>query len=464
MSMELAELLKGVNETNEQIGALLTRLNEGAPSSVTIHKDLASPGDATNGNASIDSMVQKRIMDEEELQVVRDALRKKTSRELHMLFAKQSSRQDTGVPLHTWLAAGGYSAQERYAGAGGGLQAQLDPNLQKAADTTSAAALIRQDLEPILYELFVRTFPLFDRIPRIPANGLVHAYNQMTSYGDADWIGELDTVTDDRGTYVRQFTNVGILATRRGVSLKSQFAVLQGGAGFNPERLELQAGLRAMSSRYQKTILHGNWSDPAGTLNTEVGPYDDDSFDGLRKILNSASVVNVDPATNPATSGSLRRAFDAAVLPITEAGGTPTALFGAPAEQITFDEQQDEKTRIIVPNQVDIGVGVRAQEVNILTGSVPFGLVKGNAISNYTTSNTDGSFNGGEDVRDIYFLDESTISLPYLGSEGPTVLDIPIGISGQLTHLYIIFGMWGLAVKAPTFSNKIRVKTSAFDT
>ena len=63
--------------------------------------------------------------------------------------------------------------------------------------------------------------------------------------------------------------------------------------------------MRAMASRSQKTILHGNWSDAAGTLNNEVGPYDDDSFDGLRKILNTVSAVNVDPATNPATTGSI---------------------------------------------------------------------------------------------------------------------------------------------------------------
>jgi hypothetical protein len=58
----------------------------------------------------------------------------------------------------------------------------------------------------------------------------------------------------------------------------------------------------------------------------------------------------------------------------------------------------------------------------------------------------------------MYILDEGTITLPFLGSSGPTVLDIPIGISGQLTHQYIIFGMWGMAVKALPFSNKVRVK------
>jgi len=457
MSEELlAQLQKSVGETHEQLTAILTRLNEGAPSSLAI-KDLAAPGDGMPGGASpMQSMIQKRIMDEEEMEVVRTALHKKSSRELHLLFAKQASRQDTGVPLHSWLQAGGYSAQERYAGAGGGLQGQLDPQLQKAADTTSAAALIRQDLEPILYELFVRTFPLFDRIPRIPANGLVHAYNQMTSYGDADWIGELDTVTDDRGTYVRQFTNVGILATRRGVSLKSQFAVLQGGAGFNPERLELQAGLRAMSSRYQKTILHGNWTDNTGTLNNEIGPFDDDSFDGLRGIENTAAAVNVDPATAPTTTGSLRRAFDAAVLPITEAGGTPTALFGAPAEQITFDEQQDEKTRIIMGmNDSDQTVGVRATKVQTIAGVLPFYGVPGGAVSSYVAATYSNNT-----VRDVYVLDEDSIAIPYLGASGPTVLEIPIGVTGQLTHLFIVFFMGGLVVHAPTWSNKVRVKVA----
>jgi hypothetical protein len=61
------------------------------------------------------------------------------------------------------------------------------------------------------------------------------------------------------------------------------------------------------------------------------------------------------------------------------------------------------------------------------------------------------------DRADIYLIDERTISLPYLGSPGPTVLDIPIGISGQLTHLFIIFLMAGMALKVPIASNKVRV-------
>jgi len=80
--------------------------------------------------------------------------------------------------------------------------------------------------------------------------------------------------------------------------------------------------------------------------------------------------------------------------------------------------------------------------------------VAGSAISAYTAASP------AEEVRDSYLLDMSSMSLPYLGSEGITTLEIPTGVSGQLTKMYIMFGMWGLAVKAPTYSNKVRITTS----
>lgn len=450
MTPEMEALLKSVAASQEQIQAALTQIGNAAPTSLQLPKGIAAVGDQL-GHSPTDDLVRSRLQTIDQMDAMADHLKTKSLRELHVLFAKQMARQDTGVPLSQWISAGGRALDERF----GGISNEVTPDIAKAIDTGSASALIRQDLEPILYELFVRSFPLFDRISREPANGLVHAYNQMTSYGDADWIGELDTVTDDSGTYVRQISNVGILATRRGVSLKSQFAVLQGGAGFNPERLELQAGMRAMASRYQKTILHGNWTDAAGTLNNEVGPYDDDSFDGFRKVLNSARAINVDPATNPLTTGSIRRAVDAAVLPITEAGGNPTAIFGSPYEQVTFDEQQDDKVRII-QNGGAVRVGVRANSVETLNGPLTFYGVPGAAVASYTATGT----YSGNTVRDLYVLDEDAISIPYLGASGPTVLEIPIGVSGQLTHLFIIFFMGGLAIKAPTWSNKIRVKVA----
>lgn len=40
---------------------------------------------------------------------------------------------------------------------------------------TTGNVLIRQDLEPTLYALFVKVFPAFERLAKGPANGLVHA-------------------------------------------------------------------------------------------------------------------------------------------------------------------------------------------------------------------------------------------------------------------------------------------------
>lgn len=455
LTAEDGTLLKSIAAVNEQIGDALSHLNDtpGSASPVpdTMRKALEAPG--VDAQTPAATTIRRAIMNRDQLDDMKAKVKGLDTRSLHGLFAKQASRRDTGVPLFNWLSSGGGSLQARF----DGIHSEVDLDIAKAIDTGSAAALIRQDLEPILYELFVRQFPLFDRLDRIPANGLVHAFNQMTGYGDANWIGELDTVTDDRGTYVRQFTNVGILATRRGVSLKSQFAVLQGGAGFNPERLELTAGMRAMSSRFQKTILMGNWTDNTGTLTNEKGPYDQDSFDGWRKIFNTASAVNVDPATSPDTTGSIRRAIDAATIAITEAGGSPSGIYGAPFEQITFNEQQETKERVIV-NQSGSGeltVGERVTRVNTIAGTLPLYGIPGGAVSSYVSpaysSNT---------VRDLYVVDESAMAIPYLGAEGPTVLQIPIGVTGQLTELFIIFFMGGLAVQAPTWQNKIRVKVA----
>lgn len=457
---EIADLLKSVGETNEQIAEYLKRAND-VPSSVPVTADaiksLAGSGDALG--TGLDTMIRSRIMHAEEMEKVKTQLHTKSLRELMVLFAKQASRRDTGVPLYDWLYAGGRSLGDRFGGIDGkgGIEREVSPDIAKAIDTNGVSALIRQDLEPILYEIFVKIFPLYDRISGEPANGLVHAYNQTLSYGDADWIGELDTVTDDKGVYQRQTTNIGILATRRGVSLKSQFAVLAGGAGFNPERLELTAGLLAMKSRMQRTMLAGNWHDNAGTATNELGAYDADSFDGLRYILNTANAINVDPATNPDTTGSLRRAFDAAVQPIIDSGGGQMglSLWGSTNEQITFDEQQDPKLRVINDARAEeVTVGIRATKVNTIAGVLPMFGIPGGQIGHYTATGT----YAGNNVRDVFVLDESTITRPYLGADGPTVLEIPIGVTGQLTHLFIIFMMSGFAVKVPSWSNKVRVK------
>lgn len=439
---ERAAALVTAQRTLSDIGTMLASLNDNPAT-------LVSPG-MTQGVADqgIVAGPRRTMLSVSDQLAIRSQLSKKSAPELSAMFYEQARQKNTGIPLDAWLTAGGRARSDSF----GDIGREVDPDVQRALDSSGASALIRQDLEPILYELYIREFPAFGRFIKEPANGLTHTYQQITSFGNAQFMGELGTVTDDASTYVRATTNVAIIATRRGVSLKSQFAAVQSGAGFNPEQLELQGGLLAISNRMQQQIFSGHATDSGGTASNELGLYDANAFTGLRAILNTSRAVNVDPATNPTTTGSMRRAINSAVTQAMQQAGRPNIAWANPLDKETFDEQQDANVQYM-NSQVDVAPGITTNAVNTSMGRTPLAVVPGDAISAYTATTYSSN-----SVRDMYLLDERTISLPYLGSEGPTVLDIPIGISGQLTHLFIIFGMWGLAIKAPTFSNKVRVK------
>jgi hypothetical protein len=273
---------------------------------------------------------------------------------------------------------------------------------------------------------------------------------------------ELGTVTDDKSTYERASTNIAILATRRGVTLKSQFAVAAGGMAWSPEAIEMQGGLRAISHKMQQTIFGGQAADSGGTADNELGLYDEDGFTGLRSILNTVRAQNIDPTGykfNDATTfaSNFRRSVDQAILQSIQTGATgPWEIWSHPAEKVTFDEQQDANVRIMESAQRGVSVGVTAQAVNTVGGQIGWNIVPGDSIGDYHAAS---SYSNNK-VRDTYIVDPAGMSLPFLGTPGPTVLEIPVGISGQLTRLFIIFMMNGFAVKVPQFSNKVRVKVA----
>jgi hypothetical protein len=455
LSPQLQAQINAVREAQEALSASLASLND--EPNVVRQDARIGIGDQGTQQPNV-----RRALTPSQRHEMGDRLHSLSNRQLMQFFFEQMRQKNTGIPLDTWLNAGGYAAQAAFQGIG----SQVDPDVARAIDTGGAAALIRQDLEPALYELFVRLFPAYDRIAKEPANGLVHAFNQVTSYGDAKFMPELGTVTDDQSTYVRKTTNIAILATRRGVSLKSQFAVLAGGAGYNPEQLELQGGLRAMAHRMQTQIFSGQATVTGGTYADEYGAYDANAFDGLRYLLGIVqnNALNVDPATNPATTGNVRRAVDAAILPSLQLGGNPgdMEIWSYPTEKQAFDEQQDANVRIM-SSALRTTVGVTANAINTVAGDIPWYVLAGDSIDPTTGAvgySPGAHFAGATKARDVYMLDFGSLSLPYLGTEGPTVLDIPIGISGQLTHLFVIFLMNGLALKVPGWNNKVRVKLS----
>lgn len=384
-----------------------------------------------------DAAPDKTWLSWDEQQTLKRGLKKLNEQELWGAFSHQAVKEGQGIPLSVWMQSNGGRTIDA-------LMAQ-NPTVRKALDTTGGTALIRQDLEPLLYELYIREFPAWDRFPKEQANGLVHAYNRQTGFGDAQFMPELGTVTDDTAAYERATTPISILATRRGVTLKQIYATQAGGMSWSPEQLELRAGLRAIAHKMQKTIFQGNATVSSGTASTEDGEYDVNAFDGLRKILNTANAVDVDPTG--VTPENLRAAFNEAMITTSQDAGRPGVIYLDPEAMGQFDLQQDDLVRYIERRDLTVGATVRA--VATTMGDLPIFVVPGDSIGEYTYS--------GDTVSDAYMIDESAVSIPYLGSEGPTVLDIPMGVSGQLVRLFIIFGMWGLAVKAVQFHNKVRI-------
>ena len=328
--------------------------------------------------------------------------------------------------------------------------AAANPNITKLLDSSGGTALIRQDLEPILYSLFVKRFPMFERIRKEPANGLVHAFNQQTAYGDAVFQTETGTVTDDSNTYARQTTNVSVLASRRGITLKSQFALTQGGSPFNGISSELAGGVTAIANKLQKTLFQGNATVTSGAgATTELGAYDANAFDGLRKLLGSAAaqgeIVTKGTAAYLATINS-------AVAAVLDNGGNPSAIVCSPTDYAGLVNELTNLVRYNAPSQADQAAGATFGQVVTAAGALPILAVAGDSIGSYTVGGATTT-----NYRDMYVIDEDSWSLPYLGADSITTLEIPVGVNGSLSRLYIMYVMFGLANKAPQFNAKIRV-------
>jgi hypothetical protein len=88
-----------------------------------------------------------KVMNRSERFEMRRRMMTKSTPELMAIFADQALRKDTGVPVGDWLGA---QNQAYFDALRGQPQGEM---VLKAADSTSASALIRQDLEPILYPL-----------------------------------------------------------------------------------------------------------------------------------------------------------------------------------------------------------------------------------------------------------------------------------------------------------------------
>lgn len=343
------------------------------------------------------------------------------------------SQEGAGIPFTQW--ANGDTAQKMIE----------NPDVAKFIDTVGGNVLIRQDLEPLIYAAFVRRFPAFARVDKIPANGLVHSYQRVDQRPTASYIAETATVPDSQSVYTRATSNIAVLALRVGTSLKQSLSVQAGGMPFNTEQQEISFGIESIAAQLQQTYLQGNATEAAGTLNTVDGLFDANSFDGLRRLIPAANIRALGADT------ILEGLNQADALAVNE-GGLSTAVILRVSDAVQFENELQPFRRFVDSERVEVVPGLPNVTAVNLSGSglVPVIKVPGADATIYTVG-------GDAGISDAFVLDESVVTMPYLGSDTPTVIELPLGVTGALTKLYILVGMFGMAVRVPNFIAKLRV-------
>ena len=343
------------------------------------------------------------------------------------------SDQGAGIPFQAW--ANQHTASKIVE----------DVEFAKFIDTTSGNVLIRQDLEPLIFAAFVRRFPAFARVDKVPANGLVHTFQRTDARPVATYIAETANVPDSQSVYTRATSNISVLALRVGTSLKQSLSVTAGGMPFDTEQQEISFGIEAIAAQLQQTYLQGNATVPGGTLNTVDGLFDANSFDGLRRTVPAANIRAL--GTDTILEGLNQT--DALSVNL---GGTSSVVMMRVTDGVQFENELQPFRRFIESERVEVVPGLPSVTGVNLSGSgvVPVIKVPGADWTVYTVGADAG-------ISDAYVIDESVVTMPYLGSDVPTVIELPLGVTGALTKLYMLVGMFGVAVRVPNFIAKLRV-------
>lgn len=331
----------------------------------------------------------------------------------------------------------------------------------KNADSTSVSPIVAQRLEPSVMEVFVKEFPLYNLLEKVPSNGLSHTYLQQTAFSSTTTphtLSETGTVTDDANVYLRKTTNIAQLAVRRGVTLKAMFAGMNAGAPASDLMArEIDGGLLTLMRDAQMEMLRFQESDGTSTTDTAAnGKYDANGMNGLRYILNNlASPENnaiVDVRTTGWTDQRVLHAVRTQVNAIIDKGGKPDLIVTTTRGSESMFLDQMQLTRIITPSRHELTPGFSVQAISTDVGELPVVVVPGGTSAGGLGTWVDGS---GFSYFDIFILQTDTLEIPYLGAPEATIIRIPIGTDGQLRELAIIYCLLGLAAKAPQYLARV---------
>jgi hypothetical protein len=202
----------------------------------------------------------------------------------------------------------------------------------------------------------------------------------------------------------------------------------------------------------QYFILQGNASNAGGTATQEAGLYNANGIDGFRGTLGSVSAFSSNNSIQvDVSSMNITESLRFAATKAANQGGNPRLAFMSLNTKQAFDDEQ--MTNVRYDSSANLRDLIPGTRVSSLTYSddelliVPF------------PGSTGGTYNRTSDnalVEDIYIIDEAHTAIPWLYSESFTVLQIPSGVDGVLSSRWIIFGMFGLEIAAPSFCAKVR--------
>lgn len=364
----------------------------------------------------------------------------------------QKAGNDDGEPLSDLQRTGLIAAASKGAF---GQQSEL---LQRTLDTTSGAPLIRADIEPFLYEGYLREFPVAERFGRKRANGLTHSYEVRDAIGQAKTLNNLGDFSGaySNSTFHKEAsTRIAIIASPTSISYVLALAVQQSGmAAFDlqgNDNLEVMGAVTAIARKKQTLILQGNQTVAAKTLDDEEGLFNALDHDGLRLLLKGAAT-----SITKADDESFTRVIKRAAWQIRNAGGSARniVVLCSGGIEIEIDEELMQFYRIpggrpaggVDTNLSGNGLRLTGKDVSEIV-AVPADT-QDCGMGHYTF--------GGEATEDLDVIDVTGIKIPYIGSPTVTMLEIPMGTFQNLTRTFVPFEMTGLMVPLRNFHRKIR--------
>lgn len=212
-------------------------------------------------------------------------------------------------------------------------------------------------------------------------------------------------------------------------------------------------GMIKLAQDLQYFILQGNASNSSGAgSTTEKGPYNVNGIDGFRGTLGSVGSFSGNNATQvDINSLNITESLRFAATQGANNGGNPNLAFTSLTSKQAFDDEQ--MTNVRFDSQANLKELIPGTKVSSLIYS------QGELMIVPFPGSTGGNYNRTSDnalVEDMYVIDESTVAIPWLYSESFTILQIPSGVDGVLSSRWIIFGMFGLEIVAPSFCAKVR--------